>query len=99
VTPRYKLRTLLLLLAILPPLLAGGWWKYSAWKAEQDRRRAEVAAAQQQIRLANQMLLRVGKLTAAQRTQIALQKAQLAAKIAALEEDALRPKAPAKAGE
>jgi len=38
---RYKLRTLLILLAILPPLLAVGWWKYSAWKAEQARQKAE----------------------------------------------------------
>jgi len=41
--PRYKLRTLLILLAILPPLLAVGWWKYSAWRAEQERRRAAEA--------------------------------------------------------
>jgi len=36
----------LILLAILPPLLAVGWWKYSAWRAEQYRRRA---AARQQF--------------------------------------------------
>jgi len=42
-TPRYKLRTLLILLAILPLLLAVGWWKYSAWKAEQEQRRAAEA--------------------------------------------------------
>ena len=41
--PRYKLRTFLLLLAILPPLLAVGWWKYSAWRAEQARRKAAEA--------------------------------------------------------
>jgi len=45
-TPRYQLRTLLLLLAILPPLLAGGWWKYSAWKAEQERRARYLRALQ-----------------------------------------------------
>ena len=38
---RYRLRTLLILLAILPPLLAVSWWKYSEWKAEQERQRAE----------------------------------------------------------
>jgi hypothetical protein len=38
--PRYKLRTLLLLLAMLPPLLAVGWSRYSAWRADQDRRAA-----------------------------------------------------------
>jgi len=32
---------------LLPPLLAFGWWKYSAWRAEQDRRRAAAAAARQ----------------------------------------------------
>ncbi|HZN35388.1 MAG TPA: hypothetical protein VFB80_16280 [Pirellulaceae bacterium] len=37
---RFRLRTLLILLAVLPPLLAVGWWKYSAWKAEQERRAA-----------------------------------------------------------
>jgi hypothetical protein len=40
---RYRLRTLLLLLAILPPLLWIGWGRYEAWKAEQDRARAERA--------------------------------------------------------
>jgi hypothetical protein len=37
---RYRLRTLLILLAILPPLLAMSWWKYSAWRAERERREA-----------------------------------------------------------
>jgi len=41
---RYKLRTLLILLAVLPPLLWVGWTKYAAWKAEQERRKAEYAA-------------------------------------------------------
>jgi len=58
-TPRYKIRTLLILLAILPPLLAAGWWKYSAWKAERERQKAQAAerdrarqVAQQQVQLA-----------------------------------------------
>jgi predicted negative regulator of RcsB-dependent stress response len=85
-TPRYKLRTLLILLAVLPPLLWLGWTKYEAWRAEQDRRRAEVAAAQQQI------LLRVGRPTAAQRAanlkvRIATLEAELAAQNAAREAD------------
>jgi len=50
-TPRYKLRTLLILVAILPPLLWLGWWRYSAWKAEQDRRRREWSFSGQMIRL------------------------------------------------
>jgi len=41
--PRYKLRTLLILLAILPPLLWIGWGKYQAWKAEQERLKAQAA--------------------------------------------------------
>jgi hypothetical protein len=40
---RYRLRTLLIVLTLLPPLLAGSWWKYSAWQAEQERRRAAEA--------------------------------------------------------
>ncbi|HZN35193.1 MAG TPA: hypothetical protein VFB80_15295 [Pirellulaceae bacterium] len=44
---RYKLRTLLILLAILPPLLWIGWTKYSEWKAEQERQRAQRELVQQ----------------------------------------------------
>ena len=89
---RYKLRTLLILLAILPPLLWFGWIRYEAWRAKQDRRRAEAAAAQQQRLLARQILLRVGLPTAAQRAailkaRIAVLEAQLAAQIAAREAD------------
>jgi hypothetical protein len=47
---RYKLRSLLILLAILPPLLWFGWTKYSAWKAEQERREAATQMAQQRAR-------------------------------------------------
>jgi len=44
---RYKLRTLLILLAVLPPLLAVSWWKYSAWRVEQERQRAQRELVQQ----------------------------------------------------
>ena len=39
---RYRLHTLLLVLALGPPVLAGVWWSYGKWRAEQERRRAEM---------------------------------------------------------
>jgi len=35
---RYCLRTLLIVLALGPPVLAGEWSRYSAWKAEHERK-------------------------------------------------------------
>ena len=41
---QFRLRTLLILLALLPPLLWVGWTKYEAWRAEQERQRAQKLA-------------------------------------------------------
>jgi hypothetical protein len=46
---RFRLRTLLIVLAVGPVVLAFGWRKYSDWKAEQERRRAEEEAIMRAI--------------------------------------------------